>query len=130
MSELIPPSETSEPIPIRTGTVTAEDQREAVVRLGSAKGGWLRQVGWRHLVGVLALVFALFPILFVVSAALNPLGTLSSAQLIPTGASLENFTKLFDRTAFARWFLQHPAHRRGRRRRCRCSSRRCAAYAF
>lgn len=50
MSELIPPSETSEPIPIRTGTVTAEDQKEAVVRLGSAKGGWWKQVGWRHLV--------------------------------------------------------------------------------
>ena len=45
MSELIPPSETSEPIPIRTGAVTAEDQKAAVVRLGSAKGGWWRQVG-------------------------------------------------------------------------------------
>ena len=48
MSELIPPSETSEPIPIRIAT--AEDQKEAVVRLGSAKGGWWRQVGWRHLI--------------------------------------------------------------------------------
>ena len=46
MSELIPPSETSEPTPIRTGTITAEDQKKAVVRLGSAKGGWWRQVGW------------------------------------------------------------------------------------
>jgi arabinogalactan oligomer/maltooligosaccharide transport system permease protein len=56
------------------------------------------------LVGVLALAFSIFPILFVVSAALNPLGTLSSSQLIPTGASFENFTKLFD-TSFPRWFL-------------------------
>ncbi|HEV2929088.1 MAG TPA: hypothetical protein VGW74_10385, partial [Propionibacteriaceae bacterium] len=58
------------------GTVTAEDQKEAVVRLGSAKGGWWRQVGWRHLIGLVALFFALFPIVFVVSAALNPIGTL------------------------------------------------------
>jgi arabinogalactan oligomer/maltooligosaccharide transport system permease protein len=86
------------------GTVTAEDQKEAVVRLGSAKGGWWRQVGWRHLIGVVALFFALFPIVFVVSAALNPIGTLSSSQLVPTGASFENFSKLFSNTDFVAWF--------------------------
>jgi arabinogalactan oligomer/maltooligosaccharide transport system permease protein len=62
-------------------------------------------VGWRHLVGALAVAFSLFPILFVLSAALNPLGTLSSTELVPTGASLENFSNLFERTAFGRWFL-------------------------
>ncbi|WP_433350781.1 sugar ABC transporter permease [Micromonospora sp. CA-111912] len=54
---------------------------------------------------MLAVAFSLFPILFVLSAALNPLGTLSSTELLPTGASLENFTNLFDRTAFGWWFL-------------------------
>lgn len=77
---------------------------EDVVRLGSAHGGWFRQVGWRHLVGIVALFFAFFPILFLVSAALNPLGTLSSAELIPTGASLQNFRNLFDRTEYVSWF--------------------------
>jgi arabinogalactan oligomer/maltooligosaccharide transport system permease protein len=62
-------------------------------------------VGWRHLVGVLAVVFSLFPILFVLSAALNPLGTLSSTELLPTGASAENFSNLFRKTAFGHWFL-------------------------
>jgi len=104
MSELIPPSETMEPTPIRPPGEKVDDTPHDVVRLGSAQGGWFRRVGWRHLVGVLALAFSIFPILFVVSAALNPLGTLSSSQLIPTGASFENFTKLFD-TSFPRWFL-------------------------
>jgi len=104
MSELIPPSETSEPIPIRTGTITAEEQEEAVVRLGSAKGGWWRQVGWRHMVAWVALFFGLFPILFLFSAAINPIGTLSTAQLIPNGASLENFSKLFDTTEYVNWY--------------------------
>ena len=76
-----------------------------VVRLGSAKGSWFRQVGWRHLVGVIALVFSLFPILFVLSAALNPVGTLSSAELIPTNASLANFQELFTETQYPRWFF-------------------------
>ncbi|MGC4886906.1 sugar ABC transporter permease [Micromonospora sp. NBC_01392] len=73
--------------------------------VGRSRSRWFAQVGWRHLVGVLAVLFSLFPIMFVISAALNPLGTLSSTELLPTGASLENFTNLFDRTAFGHWFL-------------------------
>ncbi len=65
---------------------------------------WLRRVGWRHLVGAFALVFSLFPIVFVVSAALNPLGTLSSTDLVPTGVSGENFGRLSSDTAFWSWF--------------------------
>jgi arabinogalactan oligomer/maltooligosaccharide transport system permease protein len=91
-----------------TSTTTRDATRTdppAVVRLGGARGGWFRRVGWRHLVGLLALAFSLFPILFVVSAALNPLGTLSSSELIPTGAGLANFDRLFSDTQFGRWFL-------------------------
>jgi arabinogalactan oligomer/maltooligosaccharide transport system permease protein len=61
-------------------------------------------VGWRHLVGIVAVAFSLFPIVFVVSAALNPLGTLSSTEIVPTGASGENFGNLFADTSFERWF--------------------------
>ncbi len=61
-------------------------------------------VAWRHLVAALTVVFALFPIVFVVSAALNPLGTLSSSGLVPKGASLSNLTDLLHKTAFAHWF--------------------------
>lgn len=65
---------------------------------------WLTRVGWRHLVALLALAFSLFPILFVLSAALNPLGTLSSTDLVPSGASLGNFTGLLTGTRFPTWF--------------------------
>jgi arabinogalactan oligomer/maltooligosaccharide transport system permease protein len=65
----------------------------------------LSRNGWRHLVAVFAVVFSLFPIVFVLSAALNPLGTLSSSELIPTGASAENFGNLLADTAFPRWFV-------------------------
>lgn len=88
-----------------TGTDTTQAPAGTPVELGSAHGGWFRRVGWRHLVGILALAFSLFPILFVISAALNPLGTLSSSDLVPTGASFENFSKLFGDTDFAKWFL-------------------------
>lgn len=69
------------------------------------RGRWFTRVGWRHLVGVSAVVFSLFPIMFVLSAAVNPLGTLSSTELVPTSVSLENFSDLFEKTAFGHWFL-------------------------
>jgi arabinogalactan oligomer / maltooligosaccharide transport system permease protein len=65
---------------------------------------WVGRVGWRHAVGVLAVLFSLFPIVFVLSAAINPLGTLSSTEVVPTGASGGNFRKLFLDTQFPRWF--------------------------
>jgi arabinogalactan oligomer/maltooligosaccharide transport system permease protein len=50
--------------------------------------------------------FAVFPVVFVISAAINPLGTLASTELLPTGASLGNFGDLFssDVYPFGRWF--------------------------
>ena len=66
---------------------------------------WFGRVGWRHLVALVAIVFAIIPISFVVSAAFNPLGTLSSTSLIPTQFSTANFTNLFSTTDFAKWFL-------------------------
>ncbi len=73
--------------------------------LGSAQGGWFRRVGWRHLVGFVAVFFAVFPIMFVISASFNPIGTLSSSSLIPTNAGLDNFKKLFNNYPFWRWFI-------------------------
>lgn len=60
---------------------------------------------WRHAVLILTLVFALVPILFVVSAALNPIGTLNSSELLPTGAGFGNVRKLFadPNHDFKRW---------------------------
>ena len=66
---------------------------------------WFGSVGWRHVVAIAACLFAIFPILFVVSAAFNPLGTLSSSTLIPTEFSTVNFTRLFNDTAFPNWFF-------------------------
>lgn len=64
----------------------------------------MRTLPLRHAVAVGAVAFALFPILFVLSAALNPRGTLSSTELLPTGLSPENFGRLLSDTAFASWF--------------------------
>ena len=65
---------------------------------------WVGRLGWRHAVMWVIVAFAVFPVLFVVSAAINPVGTLSSSQLWPTGASLSNAQDLFRNTPFATWY--------------------------
>jgi len=70
-------------------------------------GRWWREVGWRHVVGVLAVLFAVFPVLYLLSAALNPLGSVVTTSLIPRRVSTENFSALFDSRSrpFGRWLL-------------------------
>lgn len=63
-------------------------------------------VWWRHALGILALVWSLFPILFIVSAAFNPSGTLNTASLMPSGFSMVNFDTLFSDAArpYLSWY--------------------------
>jgi arabinogalactan oligomer / maltooligosaccharide transport system permease protein len=63
-------------------------------RSGSA-GRWWRSLGWRHLVGVLAVLFALFPAAYAVSSSLNSAGTLVASGLVPSDPTLDNYTNLF-----------------------------------
>ncbi len=60
---------------------------------------WWRVVGWRHVVAMVAVLFALFPIVWIVSASVNPIDTLSGAQLIPDGATADNYREIVDNPA-------------------------------
>lgn len=59
-------------------------------------GKWFRVVGWRHLVAFVGVAFALFPVVWMISASINPTDTLSGGRLIPDGATFENYRKIFD----------------------------------
>ena len=72
-------------------------------------GGWFADTGWRHVVAVLALIFALFPVYWVVLGALNPTGSLSTQATWPweTDLSLDNFRTLLSdpgHPPFWTWF--------------------------
>lgn len=68
-------------------------------------GKWFRETGFRHVLAVLAVLYAAFPILYIVSAALNPdiKTTLTGANKLFTSVSVDNFTELSD-TMFWTWF--------------------------
>ncbi|CAB4594512.1 unannotated protein [freshwater metagenome] len=56
---------------------------------------WMRKVLWRHIVGILVSIFALFPLVWMVSAAFDVTSQLSTQKLIPPFRGLDNFHALF-----------------------------------
>ena len=69
-------------------------------------GRWFRRTGWRHLVAWMALAFALFPAVWIISASFNSTGSLSAQTLIPSDPSLVNYRTLFtdEDVPLVRWF--------------------------
>lgn len=65
-------------------------------------GRWARELGWRHVVGVLAVLYAVFPIVYVLSASLSPSGTLTGSNDLFAQVSGVNYAALAD-TKFWTW---------------------------
>jgi arabinogalactan oligomer/maltooligosaccharide transport system permease protein len=70
----------------QTEAAPAARTAEARRRRSSFASDW-----WRYLVGLLAIAFAVFPILYVISSAFNPVDSLGSTGVIPEDLTLENF---------------------------------------
>ncbi|WP_158373069.1 sugar ABC transporter permease [Cellulosimicrobium cellulans] len=65
---------------------------------------WWSEVGWRHVVGVVMIAICLLPLLYVLSASLNPGGTLTGSNQLFRTFSLENYTELGPR-GYDNWAL-------------------------
>jgi arabinogalactan oligomer/maltooligosaccharide transport system permease protein len=67
---------------------------------------WFAATGWRHLVGVVTVLFAIFPLVYVLSASLNPSGTLVGSNQLFRTIDLGNYVELFQRPSqpYAAWF--------------------------
>jgi arabinogalactan oligomer/maltooligosaccharide transport system permease protein len=88
---------------------TAEETRTLVVPRAKRMSPWrreLKETWWRHLVGILAVLFSLFPIAYVASGAFSSVASISAAKLIPDKLSLHNFWILFHdpSTHYVRWY--------------------------
>ena len=66
---------------------------------------WARELGWRHIVGVLGLIFALFPVWFVVLAAFSNESGIGAQRLWPEVFTLRQYRKLIDEFPFWQWFV-------------------------
>ena len=78
--------------------MTTMDRAEAAPRVETAQARRRKPIleynWWRYLVSLLAILFALFPIVYVVSASLNPVSSLTSAQLVPDDVTFENYRRI------------------------------------
>jgi len=57
---------------------------------------WLKTVGWRHLIAIIAAIFAIYPVLYIVSSSLSAQDNLSGASLIPKEFSLDSYREFFN----------------------------------
>ena len=66
---------------------------------------WFAATGWRHVVGIFMLFFALFPVYFVIIASFSDSGTLSGQQLVPESLTTKQYDRLFDDYPYWNWFF-------------------------
>jgi arabinogalactan oligomer / maltooligosaccharide transport system permease protein len=57
----------------------------------------------RLVIAVILIIFSVFPIIWMISASLNPTGTLATQTLIPKNAGFDNYRKLLTSTEFPFW---------------------------
>jgi arabinogalactan oligomer/maltooligosaccharide transport system permease protein len=74
---------------------------ETPVRRRTARR-WFTETGWRHLIGVVFVVYAVFPIVYVLSASLSDGGTLTGSNQLFASVTGQNFAALAD-TRFWTW---------------------------
>jgi arabinogalactan oligomer/maltooligosaccharide transport system permease protein len=78
-----------------TAERAVELTKPVAVKKPSPRKRRLSDTWWRHAIAIVALVIALFPVAYVLSAAFNADNSLSGSTLIPRKVTLDNFRSLF-----------------------------------
>ncbi|MDR0525339.1 MAG: sugar ABC transporter permease [Spirochaetaceae bacterium] len=68
------------------------------------KGKKTLTIGLIYLEFIVVAIIVIYPLLWVVGSALNPVNSISRAQVIPENPTLDNFVKLFQKTKFPAWY--------------------------
>ncbi|MBD3940303.1 sugar ABC transporter permease [Microbacterium sp. NEAU-LLC] len=70
-------------------------------------GRWFADTGWRHVVAIVVSVFAIFPLLYVLSASLNPNGTLIGSNALFSQVGFDAYVRILTDPSvpYPTWFL-------------------------
>ena len=87
-------------------TASKTDERSPGPRRRSF-GAWFADTGWRHVVAIVVSAFALFPLLYVVSASLNPKGTLTGSNQLFSAIGIDSYVRILSdpQNPYGTWFL-------------------------
>ncbi len=68
---------------------------------------WLLSTGWRHILGLVLCLYALFPILYIISTSLYPNNDINNTNALFQAFSIDNYKALFNDPTrpFATWYL-------------------------
>ena len=68
---------------------------------------WLKEYGWRHLVGLTFVVFSMYPILYVVANSFADFPNLANSKLVPDGFTFKHYRSLSesDLIPYFRWLF-------------------------
>jgi len=67
---------------------------------------WIREIGWRHLIAIIAVLFAIYPVMYIISSSLSGQDNLAAATFIPTTFDTSSYQQFFDNpplTPFVTW---------------------------
>ncbi|MFE1663968.1 sugar ABC transporter permease [Microbacterium sp. P02] len=85
-----------------TRTRRPDTDTAAPDRTRARRSRWLRDVGWKYVLALIIIFYAVFPLVYVVSAALNPRGTLAASNALFSSIDFSNFAALSG-TSFWTW---------------------------
>lgn len=90
----------------RTAARSAAVEQNLAPRRRSV-GAWFADTGWRHVVAIVVSAFALFPLLYVVSASLNPNGTLTGSNQLFSAFGFDSYVRILTdpQNPYGLWFL-------------------------
>lgn len=74
----------------------------STTRTPTRRRRWWLEVGWKYFFAALVIFYAVFPLLYVLSAALNPRGTLSGSSALFSAFDISNFAALGE-TSYWTW---------------------------
>lgn len=72
-------------------------------RRGAVRRRWMLEVGWKYVLALVVLFYAMFPLGYVLSASLNPHGSLAASNALFSVFDLGNYAALAD-TRYWTWF--------------------------
>lgn len=88
----------SAPIAIETATAAATTEPRTPSRAAGRRRRWVLEVGWKYLLAIVVVFYAVFPLVYVLSASLNPRGTLAASNALFSVIDFSNYAALSSTT--------------------------------
>jgi len=90
-----------------THTPSSRDARAAVrvdpSRRGAVRKRWALEVGWKYLLAIVVVFYAMFPLVYILSASLNPNGSLAASNALFSMFDFSNYADL-SATRYWTWY--------------------------